>query len=492
MLFRHRIDLRLQPWHLPHGISHTTYSNVQPSSDPSDTLKAILHVLIPASKADPNLCKAIVSSKVLGYPAPQIINWNQIFDDPAFVEGGSHLAKINGTAQYLSSLEDTHDEDLVLILDGYDAWIQLRPQTLVDRFFDINLRANERISAAFEGEDIKRMGVQQDIIFGAQKRCWPWSVDDPPCYAVPQSNLPSNIYGIKTDRDFKNDENPYVRYRQRFLNSGIAIGRVGTMRKMFDQALAQAPQDANFGSDQYIFSHIFGDQELYREILRRDAGLRPKEGLNEGHIDEVRAKAAAHRDGSFEFGIGLDYGSEIGLNTVFAEDDTEWIQFSDKDQLNEAQNDRGIPRESRRLDAVADDISTTAPPYRAALGILPSETLWPDVSLFTDVWTGTTPVVIHHNAHRNGMKILRDTWWPKIWFQKHLRALLDASGSGPTSYVAAIGEAEGRQYWPGQILSGGDGKSNVAMIADSGQWLQYHDICGEYNQELFRDGRGWF
>ena len=65
------------------------------------------------------------------------------------------------------------------------------------------------------------------------------------------------------------------------------------MRKMFDQALAQAPQDANFGSDQYIFSHIFGDQELYREILRRDAGLQLKEGLNEGHIEEVRAKAAA-------------------------------------------------------------------------------------------------------------------------------------------------------------------------------------------------------
>jgi len=140
---------------------------------------------------------------------------------------------------------------------------------------------------------------------------------------VPQSSLLSDIYGPETDTDVNDELNPYTKYRQRFLNSDVAMGRVGAMRKMFDQALAQAPQDANFGSDQYIFSHIFRDQELYREIMRRDAGLQLKEGLNERHIEEVRAKAAVRHDGSFEFGIGLDYGSEIRLNTVFAEDDTE-------------------------------------------------------------------------------------------------------------------------------------------------------------------------
>jgi len=49
------------------------------------------------------------------------MNWNQPFDDPAFVEGGSHLAKINGTAQYLYDLDEIHNDDLVLMLDGYDA-----------------------------------------------------------------------------------------------------------------------------------------------------------------------------------------------------------------------------------------------------------------------------------------------------------------------------------------------------------------------------------
>jgi hypothetical protein len=353
---------------------------------------------------------------------------------------------------------------------------------LVDRFYDINARANERIDASFKGRNGKQINVRQEIIFGAQKRCWPWSVNDPPCYAVPQSSLPSDIYGPDTDKDVDDEENPYIKYRQRFLNSGVAMGRVGAMRKMFDQALAQAPQDANFGSDQYIFSHILGDQGLYREVLRRDAGLRPNVGLNEEHIEEVRAKAAARQDGSFEFGIGLDYGSEIGLNTVFAEDNTEWIRFSDRNQIYEAQHDRGIPRENRRLSAVADDISSTAPPFE--------EVPWKDISLFTDVWTGISPVVVHHNAHRNGMKTLRETWWPRIWFQKHLRALLDVSGTGPTSYVA-VGKPDGREYWPEQVWDSGDGRDHVAKDASSGRWLAYPDICGEYDEELFRDGRGW-
>lgn len=307
----------------------------------------------------------------------------------------------------------------------------------------------------------------------------------PPCYAVPESSLPRDIYGSETDTDVDNEENPYVKYRQRFLNSGVAMGTVGAMRRMFDQALAQAPQDANFGSDQYIFSHIFGDQELYREILRRDAGLRPREGWNEDHIEEVRSKAAARPDGSFEFGIGIDYGSEIGLNTVFAEDDTEWITFSDGGQLHEAQISRGIGEESRRLKTIPADINTTLAPFHSLADSQNLPSNWQEVALFTDVWTGISPVVIHHNAHRNGMKILRETWWPKIWFQKHLRTLLDATSGGPLGYVA-VSSVDGRGYWAEKVWGGGDEKSHLAKAASSGEWLAYDDICAEYGEELFR------
>jgi hypothetical protein len=163
----------MQPRHALSTNAHTSHSPDPSSRNTPGALRSDLHILIPASRPDPNLCKAIVSGNVLGYPRPTIINWNQTFDDPAFVEGGSHLAKINGTAQYLYSLDESRDEDLVLMIDGYDAWMQLRPQTLIDRFFDINRRADERIASEM-GDD----RVSQRIVFGCQKRCWPWSADE--------------------------------------------------------------------------------------------------------------------------------------------------------------------------------------------------------------------------------------------------------------------------------------------------------------------------
>lgn len=128
---------------------------------------ANLHVLIPASRPDVNLCKALISAGILNYPSPVIINWNQSFDDPGLVEGGSHLAKISGVHEYVANLDGSHDEDLVLMVDGYDLWFQLRPQTLVDRYFDINRRADKRISSEL-GLDAATKGIRQEIIFGCQ------------------------------------------------------------------------------------------------------------------------------------------------------------------------------------------------------------------------------------------------------------------------------------------------------------------------------------
>ena len=273
-----------------------------------------LHVVIPASRPDQNLCKVLLSASILGYPAPVIINWNQEFNDPGLVEGGSHLAKISGVHEYLLSLDETHDEDVMLMVDGYDIWLQLRPQTLLDRYFALNRKADRRIREEL-GEVADKQNIRQEIIFGCQKRCWPWELTDPPCYAVPNSTLPKDIYGADTDTGAFREtsvENPYVNYRQRFLNSGVSTGSVRAMRKLFGQAKELALIEANIGSDQYIFSHIYGDQSVWRENVRREAGSGladpNKAGWPQEHFDEVRRKADAREDKNFEFGIGVDFG----------------------------------------------------------------------------------------------------------------------------------------------------------------------------------------
>ena len=87
-----------------------------------------------------------------------MINWEQEFDVPAFVEGGSHLAKSDSTVQYLYDLDETHGDDVVLMSDCYAAWVQLRPQIIVDRYSHLNSRTNDRL----------------DLFFGQQQRRANW------------------------------------------------------------------------------------------------------------------------------------------------------------------------------------------------------------------------------------------------------------------------------------------------------------------------------
>ena len=74
-----------------------------------------------------------------------------------------------------------------------------------------------------------------------------------------------------------------------------------------------------------------------------------------------------------EFDIGLGYGSEIWLNAVFAEDET-WIQLSDKEELHKGQSEHGISRKNGRSEAVAAEITSSAPLLSALLDGTTGET----------------------------------------------------------------------------------------------------------------------
>lgn len=77
-------------------------------------------MLIPASKPNAHLCKVMLSAGVLGYPTPALINWGMEFHDKSLSSGGSHIAKIAGIQHYLESITSGQNDDLVLVVDGYD------------------------------------------------------------------------------------------------------------------------------------------------------------------------------------------------------------------------------------------------------------------------------------------------------------------------------------------------------------------------------------
>jgi hypothetical protein len=120
-----------------------------------------------------------MSASALGYPAPVIVNWCKTYDKSKGWKGGSHLAKITGTLEYLDSVStaDTPDEnrleetDIVVLTDSYDVWFQLPLDVLLKRYHDANRQANQRLASQWNGRG--KPPMEQTIIISAQKKCFP-------------------------------------------------------------------------------------------------------------------------------------------------------------------------------------------------------------------------------------------------------------------------------------------------------------------------------
>lgn len=90
---------------------------IQNSHGLSDATKAGLHLLIPATSSNPEFCKLLLSTTILGYPTPILINYGAKEAPNPYVQ---HLAKVETLLHYLNRLKPISNDDIVLILDGYD------------------------------------------------------------------------------------------------------------------------------------------------------------------------------------------------------------------------------------------------------------------------------------------------------------------------------------------------------------------------------------
>lgn len=291
---------------------------------------------------------------------------------------------------------------------------------------------------------------------------------------MPQSTLPNNIYGSKTDVALSSD---HSQVRPRFMNSGIVIGTAKELRALYQEAADRMTKDPTLNSPQRVLSQIFGEQEVYREIIRRMqpkswaqslGGLfstDPREKLfKQEHIDLV-----ATRPNSTEFNIGLDYESAIGFSTESSAKDVAWLTADDPSQMAKA-----------KVKAVQSDIVTTLPPFFTFTEEgLPRNVTWENVPLLTNVRTGVTPALIQHT----GDKALREAWWDKLWFQKQARTLYNAHIYAPNGPIAVAGNGTTRSWWGLEDWRGGARNLTHA-------WYRYDDVCQGTEEEVFRDGRG--
>ena len=332
----------------------------------------VFHILTVATDPDTNLCKALFSGAVLEYPPPNIIAWKQDYDKEKGKTlqggGGSHLLKVSKVLEWLENLPSERDNDLVMMMDGYDIWFQLPKNVLIERYHRISMEANRRIK--------KRMGraanienIKQKILFVAGKRCFPNEIHTVACWPLPPSPLYKDMWEGNTDHTIGSFPNIWAATRQKFLNSGVIIGPAKDMRALFARAaqkirdLGDEPEEDDNGSgwseqvykhsDQSVFNMIFGEQEYQREVMRirhmswlwnpiyKTQELFGKdlsdtsETLEGNPIENILNPPWSHAEiphlpgKPLEFGIGLDYWSQLAFETANSERNAGWLKYSE-------------------------------------------------------------------------------------------------------------------------------------------------------------------
>lgn len=407
------------------------------------------------------------------------------------------MAKITGAQAYLERLYSDRDKDLVMIVHGFDTWFQLSPQILMDRYEAVNAAAEKRIRDQIGQEAMEQRHITQKIIFASQKRCWPGAADHVSCTAVPESQLPKDMYGSDTDVPSDDEKNPYSRIRQRFLNAGFVMGPVKEMRVLFERAQELADADPEqYGQDQSVFATIWGEQEKQRSTLGEsyaaastDKGPASKRGV------------VPREETNHEFGIGLDYEGALSMPIIFSEYDSQWITFSNETTMELANDEYNIthPKVTDLQSDIAADklpfymLSAAAPHTEPKLWLHgASSTKWEHVPLFTNLWTGVTPALIQHNAHRENLRSLRETTWDRMWFQPFARTLLDAKIAQPDGPLAV--DKSGTR-WFGAVIDGMVREHGYGAQTDDGRghkgWQRWGELCtAEDQEEVFRDEKG--
>ncbi|KAI9876191.1 MAG: hypothetical protein M1830_007058, partial [Pleopsidium flavum] len=484
------------------GITNVTVASGLRNANPS------FHLLIPASETNANLCKTILSAFILNYPPPTLINFGKTFSGESW-DNGTHTGKIRGIYNFLMDEKQVDDQDLVLVIDGYDVWFQLPPEVMIRRYHSIVRSAGERLRKKYgmvthekpwEGGQTERTSrYAQTVIYAADKLCWPNAAEDPACAAVPFSTLPKNSYGADTDKDSHGFLN-----RPKYLNSGTVIGPVADLRAIFGYAVDKV-EKYNRGDlgDQFVFNEIFGEQEHQRETMRRSslsAGGRWLEWLSDAlgtwkMSSNVTTNNFTIIPGQrYEFGLGLDYESQLFQTLTHSHGDIDYLYYNDTDTLAHVQEKHHIPMAhtlSLPLDIQRAITPILTQPSRQTEGLgtspitphldsIPTNLTWSNIPLATNPHVPSIPAVLHFN----GDKSYLSTWWTKMWYQPYARALLRRYMRSPKEPIPAqAAGVESDSWWD---MRGGKG----GVWTDTAQWMEWAEVCKGYDEDVFGDERG--
>ncbi|KAI9369725.1 hypothetical protein BJX61DRAFT_132925 [Aspergillus egyptiacus] len=464
------------------------------------------HLVLPATRSTPDLCRTLTSAMILDYPPPTLVRYGR--ELPEGSTGHDYMVdRITGIYNFLAYTPRLQDHDIVLVVDGFDIFFQLPPEVLITRFQTLlretNAKLREKYGMVTVDRTFRKDGMEtmqkysQRVIFSASKECFHNLSEDAGCVSVPQSTLPPDTFGWETGTK------PHLT-RPRWLKPGAVIGQVADLKLIYAQVLRFVEEHRAADGDYLALTQMYGRQEYVRELerLRTSSGLKELLsrliGISEAtNITSVEPRLESGQ--RYEYGIGVDFESRLFFNTVQSKRDVEWLRYNNVTKTSTVQMEHRVPREHRLL--LPDDISEQTlgnpfeqpkfgeneqvnPLWNDTLDALPTNRSWHNIPLLTNVPSAQIPVLAHMDMKED--RTVRDIWWSKMWYHPWARALLRKYMRSQTGFDAAQAALLGGQnMWDSRGGTGG-------IWTDKGEWIDYPEVCAGFERDLFDDKMGVF
>lgn len=458
-------------------------------------------------------CKTLLSITALGYPAPILAMWADEEDDNPYV---THVAKVAAILKYLKKLPATRQDDLALIVDGYDVWFQLGPGVMISRYYEVIEAENRRLTERLGEDVVKEHNLYQSIVFGPDKICWPENPARTACWAVPESPFPRYAFGPETDSGRFREHN-----RPKWLNSGTIMGPIGDLIRFFEAALHRIEHaTTDVVSDQFHMANMFGEQEYARRLLVEPEHEQIQEvwftgGFHgEGHREKTKLMVPELEKKEldrYEFHITLDYESKMFQTNAYYWKYLDWFYYDgstddgrlriDDDRNNTRYASDSFDRQTHFQ--LPQDIVDTSPPingigdhtYEPVLKNhdpsrdmrptgwkLPRQLSWKDVRLGTNIVSRQVFPLIHFTPPKDWLAI----WWHDMWFFPYAEAIIRTAA--PIERKRIIRTPDGREWWTwvaddiDDVLPEHRG---VGGFDGGGAWHSWHRLCEAHEDVVF-------
>ncbi|KAH8122649.1 hypothetical protein LI328DRAFT_157321 [Trichoderma asperelloides] len=440
-----------------------------------------LHYLIPASQPNLHFCYNLVSSAVNRYPVPTLLGWHGVDE---FDAAKTHLAKLRAMERYFNSLPPDEDDDLAIIVDGYDILIQLPPEIMVERYFQVAERADAHLAQRFDisvGE-LHRRGLRQTVFLGPDKLCWPIDPVASRCWSAPESPIKPAAWG--PDKG----DNAMLYADPRWLNSGTIMGPIGDLRRYIAATMDEirATHDPLYEfreSDQYYMANVWGRQEYWRSrVMGSDIPEFPPDKI-------IPAKTNPFQ--TTEYHVAIEYESALFQTRAGYQPYFGYVQFNESGltaKLTADVREEGPFFQPPTIKMPKSIVASLSKLYDAIPEAHPGST---SADWLSVVELGVNFITHHIYGlwHCTGPKEFVEFEYPTLWFYPYVKSLLKAavraSQAGEPLTHKLI---DGRKWVPKKYYPAGDTPDDEfggAWTDLDGEFVPWRDLCQPHNDLLF-------